>query len=621
MFGRVKELQFVKNGYSQFGHLRSAIALGPKGMGKSTFLEEVKKVHSENEKTSVVISPDSAQFGDLTSFLSSMARNITCGKEIPGNELGKFARFYGSQLVQIESTARTENDLEEFNHKTAEHFVTGLEDAVINCGIDLNKIVPLLIIDDIEMLDDSIHEWLSNSFNKRIRKSSLFEKCRFLFSAIQLEERIEKFFSKFGFDKITEINIPPFTALECVQFANSKGYEIHDGEDHRTKSQGNPLKLLNILKKPTTIIKQEDNVMSNLDKIDTPNFSDFTEKELNYLLFASYPSKVNRYSLEFFCNSRDAAFCFNWLKRQKNLAQLQPDGDLLMMDDFRTQMREFHKQEEPEEAERMSTIATIIDTFTSIFPNPNQHWIPVNLQLFDSFTKNLCRKLFNELECEEIISLLDQSENIFNVTNKQYSLNDDIKLVTQRFIEIGGGIPKDNIIENAKNEWIKYQEESTEKRSNLEQERTNLEEEAFDAEKQIISLDELKKQLFDNYKNPPSQKSKREYSFSTSVILIVIGLGTTGASLFVESLGSYHAACGIILTIFGFFWPNVEVRKEAMQSAGNAPKLAIETQQRSLTHRMSGLASRISSIRNNLESLNSNIESLDQGMNAPYISE
>ena len=88
-----------------------------------------------------------------------------------------------------------------------------------------------------------------------------------------------------------------------------------------------------------------------------------------------------------------------------------------------------------------------------------------------------------------------------------------------------------------------------------------------------------------------------------------------------ESLGSYHAACGIILTIFGFFWPNVEVRKEAMQSAGNAPKLAIETQQRSLTHRMSGLASRISSIRNNLESLNSNIESLDQGMNAPYISE
>ncbi|MDG1325295.1 MAG: hypothetical protein P8P49_05970, partial [Opitutales bacterium] len=356
-------------------------------------------------------------------------------------------------------------------------------------------------------------------------------------------------------------------------------------------------------------------------KIDTPNFSDFTEKELNYLLFASYPSQVNRYNLEFFCNSRDAAFCFNWLKRQKNLAQVQSDGDLIMNDDFRTQMREFHKQEEPEEAERMSTIATIIDTFTSIFPNPNQHWIPVNLQIFDSFTKVLCRKLFNELEYDEINSLLDHSENIFNVSNKQYSLNDDIKLVTQRFIEIGGGAPKDDIIENAKVEWAKYQEESTEKRSNLEQERINLEEEAFDAEKQIISLDELKKQLFDNYKNPPSQKSKREYTFSTSVILIVLGIGTTGASLFVESLGSYHAACGIILTIFGFFWPNVEIKKETLQSAGSAPKLAIETQQRSLTHRISGLATRISSIRNNLESLNSNLESLDHGMNAPYISE
>ena len=226
------------------------------------------------------------------------------------------------------------------------------------------------------------------------------------------------------------------------------------------------------------------------------------------------------------------------------------------------------------------------------------------------------------MEYDEIISFLQEKDDTLNITNKQYSLKDDIKLVTQRFIEIGGGTPKESIIENAKTEWIKYQEESTEKRSRLEQEKLNFEEEAFDAEKQIFSLDEIKKQLTDNFKNPSKQTTTREYSFSTSIILIVLGLGTVGASLFLDSIGSYHAACGIALTMFGFFWPNVEVKKQLTQSSGGgSPRLAIETQQRSLTHRISGLASRIASIRSNLETLNTDLENLDHGMNVPYISE
>ena len=149
----------------------------------------------------------------------------------------------------------------------------------------------------------------------------------------------------------------------------------------------------------------------------------------------------------------------------------------------------------------------------------------------------------------------------------------------------------------------------------------NLEEESFDAEKQILSLSELKKQLLDDFKNPKKQGSKLEFSFSTSIILIVLGIGTVGLSLFVDSLGSYHAACGLAITLFGFFWPNIESKKQAFQSANNAPKLAIETQQRSLAHRISGLSSRVSSIQTNLESLNNDLGLLEQGMNAPYIAE
>ena len=100
-----------------------------------------------------------------------------------------------------------------------------------------------------------------------------------------------------------------------------------------------------------------------------------------------------------------------------------------------------------------------------------------------------------------------------------------------------------------------------------------------------------------------------------------MGIGTVGLSLFVDSLGSYHAACGLAITLFGFFWPNIESKKQAFQSANNAPKLAIETQQRSLAHRISGLSSRVSSIQTNLESLNNDLGLLEQGMNAPYIAD
>ena len=58
MIGREKELEFIKDGFSKFGHLRCAITLGPEGIGKSTFLEEAKVVHSLKEGKSISITPD-----------------------------------------------------------------------------------------------------------------------------------------------------------------------------------------------------------------------------------------------------------------------------------------------------------------------------------------------------------------------------------------------------------------------------------------------------------------------------------------------------------------------------------------------------------------------------------
>ena len=621
MIGREKELSFISNGFTKGGLLRSSIVLGPDGMGKTIFLDEIKRAFLSEELKSLVIAPSPCDTKDIPSVVSSMVRHLSAGSDMKNSQIGKFARFLGAQIIQIETAFREDGDIDKFANQLAKTLVTGIEDTIIHNGIDLKHVKPLLIIDDLDKMDEKIREWFSGPFNKEIRKSALFKNCRFLFSAIEESDTTGKFFADFGFEKTLSLKLPSFTLDQCIQFAQSVGHEISNAETYRLKSEGNPLKLLNILEKPTTINLKDRNEMSKIDQNSTPTFSDYSEKELNYLLLASYPSRVNRYNLEFFCSPRDAAFCFNWLKRQKKIAHTEPDGDLILDEKIKIQMREFHQQEEPEEAETMSTNATIIDAFTSIFPNPNHHWIPVNLHLFESFTKDLCKKLFDEFEYAEIALFIEERKDVLDISNKQFSFGDDIKQVTKRFIEIGGGSPQEGLIEKAKSEWIKYQEKSAEKRTKLEQEKLNLEEEAFDAEKQILALGELKKQLVQDFKNPVNQKTKKEYTFSTSVILIVLGLGTVGASLFFDSLGTVHASCGLALTIFGFFWPNVEIKKSALQSAGSSPRLAIETQQRSLAHRINGLSSRVTSIHGNLETLTSDLESLDQGMNAPYISE
>ena len=41
--------------------------------------------------------------------------------------------------------------------------------------------------------------------------------------------------------------------------------------------------------------------MSELQKKNTIQPDAFSEKELSHLLFASYPTRINRYNLEFFC--------------------------------------------------------------------------------------------------------------------------------------------------------------------------------------------------------------------------------------------------------------------------------------------------------------------------------
>ena len=106
-----------------------------------------------------------------------------------------------------------------------------------------------------------------------------------------------------------------------------------------------------------------------------------------------------------------------------------------------------------------------------------------------------------------------------------------------------------------------------------------------------------------------------------SMALVVFELVIVGASLLSDMLGAYHAACGLAVTIFGFFWPNVEIKNINPDGSVSVPNLAVETQQRSLEHRINGLLSRANSIASTLENLSKEAVELDEGAAEPYLAE
>ena len=154
----------------------------------------------------------------------------------------------------------------------------------------------------------------------------------------------------------------------------------------------------------------------------------------------------------------------------------------------------------------------------------------------------------------------------------------------------------------------------------MEQEKATLLTEEEEAKNQIKSLDELKEKLVGDFRKPQKTKAKREYSVGSSPLLIALGVVTIGASLFSDSIGSYYAAAGLILTLLGFFWPSVEIKKASSKgSSTNGPNLAIETQQRSLDHRIVGLKNRVGSMSGSIKRISSELDRVNTDVSEPYI--
>lgn len=620
LIGRDKELKLVSSSLSANGHLRAGLVKGAHGMGKSSLLEAIEQKLLQQEKNHLFLSPKIDDFSDPYTFCTSLVRSARSGQGITPAALNDFARSWGRKVIGLARFSMGEEDDATNGSELAETWIKLLENSIDKHGIQQSSITPILILDDLDRYTNKIIDWLSGPFNQAIRKSALFKRARFLFSSKEYNSKLQGVFDRFGFEKVQHFSLPELSPNHCEKLAESQGYRTMGGRELHEISEGNPLKLLNIFNKSTNLTKHKGPVMSEQKKKVLPHFSDFSDEEFKHLLFASYLNRINRYNLEFLCPPRDAAFCYNWLRRQKKITRKEPNGDLILDQEIRDQIQEFHRQDQPDEAERFNVITTILDAFTSLFPDPSAHWIPVNLQSLDSFTTELCRKLFSQVELPEVLSFVECHEDQFNANGKQFSLNSDAKLLTQRFMEIGGGSCKDGFVEKARMQWELDRKDASDKRKLAEQEQLNLAEEALDIESQIETFKDMRDKVVEDFKNPAKRKEQKEYSFNSNKLLTIFGLGVIAASLFSDSFGTIYAACGILLTLLGFFWPNVDIRKPAIATAGAGPKLAVETQQRSMDHRINGLCSRAASIKANLHNLSDELESLNQGLDIPYVS-
>lgn len=617
MIGRKYELSFLQQGLAGTGSLRCALINGEEGMGKTTLLERFFNHLIANGKH-LLISANGKECNACDDLLSQFTRNLLCSESLEANGLlNQFARKIGGQLLL---QANPREPKVNGKNSTSDVFVEELSSLIINSFPKDEKVIPIIIIEDLDNLSNQSLEWLTGEFNHALRKSPQFKNCRFVFSSREKIGFFKDFWAKFGFENPVDLPLKPFTASQIYELAEKHEFKNFSAEDLAEVSRGNPALALKYLQNGF-IMKNKNKEMDNTKEIERVDLSNLSEKELEYLLYASYPAKINRYNLEHFCSPKLAAFTYNWLKRQPRFCEHFSGGDLVLNQSAKQQMRAFHKEQEPEQAEKLTTLASVLDAFYDKFPDTENHWIPVNLQAFNSFSKSLCRKVFDEYEFERIVNFLPDYDHILDKRGKNFCLTEETRQLVKRYMELSGTEIKPGLIESVQAVWESDQIEFQKRKAKIDSEQTDLNSEISDIQSQVTHFQNLKKNIEDSFRNPKKSKPKRVITFNISFVLVVFGLIVVGASLLSDMLGTYHAACGLAVTIFGFFWPNVEIQKVNSDGSLSTPNLAIETQQRSLDHRINGLLGRANSIALNLENLSKEAMELDQGSAEPYLPE
>ena len=139
------------------------------------------------------------------------------------------------------------------------------------------------------------------------------------------DSRVTDFFNRFGFEKILRYVItPPKTFPD-----NKLSTQENTFTEPLTKGLKKTMKSDTVHKQSMASSNKARNDITQRD------ISSFSANGQKFLELACLPSLINRYTLEFFCESKDSAFCYNWLLRQPAIAKPNADGFLVLNKDIK----------------------------------------------------------------------------------------------------------------------------------------------------------------------------------------------------------------------------------------------------------------------------------------------
>jgi hypothetical protein len=629
MVGRKAEIDGIRNGLSSGGSAKGFLFTGKEGIGKSTLLKQSWREISHASQPYIWIAPNFSTAFDELQAATSLARGMDASSDDLRQGLSSFARAFGQKAFELERELTKSETIEDssIGEILSDQWLSNLFEALP--GIkdkEGHDVTIVLAIDDLEKLPNKILNWLANDFFPKWDDAGMSERTRCIFtSEANLGDEAKHLIQSACGNRVIKMKLRPFRASECTELANLLGIPSPDGENLRTLSGGNPGRLLQILKnEPTTGMKTDAPKNASEEQNEPlPSLEGFSPEETEYLFRASYLPLVSKDSIGVFCDPRQASFAFNWIKNAGNLATVLSANSLALLKDVREQALSLHAKLRPEESAEWSSRAETHLAFEELFPDPRSRWIPIRLSSFQCFDKNVLTKLFGDEDGESMMEFVDQNSEVFEDHLGCYKFRPEPLGIVTRYKSVSPREEEDeNLLALITETWMQRKNESESKRNDLEAERENIHSELSGIDKKIDTLNGLKKNLLHSFLNPESRKPKREISLSVAPVLLILGLTTIGVSLaFRDLFGPHHAAAGIALALFGFFWPSTKWQSQRqIAESGGMDRFAIETQQRMLGHKVMGLNTRKGRLRSSIEEIDQSIEVIDASLQQPYIS-
>ena len=623
--GRKAELDGVRNGFSSGGSAKAFIFTGEHGIGKTALLSKSWLESVESGQAEVRITPSLSAAGNAAEVATSFARGVDACPASLRQGLPAFARGFGQKIFELQREFEKSDGENEksFDELLAEVWVEQFLKALPSLKED-SAHAPSIIFafDDLDQTKAAAVDWFTNLLLPKLDSVGLSEKARYLFTGQSMPDGAgSRLIEAACGGKLIEMKLRPFRVSECSEFAKSLGETSPDGERLRTLSAGIPLRLIRMLEDDSPIKPQQE---EKTGEIPTTTLTGFTPEQTVYLIRAAYLPEVTKESLGLFTDPRSASLGFNWIKNTKGLAKLRPGNSLVLDSDIRKKALTLHRSARPDESSEWRQLAEYHLNFTKTFPDPHEHWIPLRLSNFRRFDKKVLKRLFSERETEQILDFLERYEDFFEENSKKFEIRHDVLGLIKRYKTIMHLDHEDEeFISSIALAWEENMKDAERERLQLEGEREKVSKEINGAAREIVKLNELKGKLIKAFLDPNRRKSRRTISFKISKAVLLLGLITIGLSLaFRDLFGPYHALAGIVVAMFGFFWPMTKwTTGAAIDGSQGMDRFAVETQQRMLKHRVAGLVTRTSFLQNSIRDIDQSIQEVDSSLLEPYLAE